>query len=56
MKSSYCCNGRADCDDASDEFASLCGEEEREVVAEEEIVDPWWSAWDKAFLSPLALD
>jgi len=27
-----------------------------EVVAGEEIVDPWWSAWDKAFLSPLALD
>ena len=58
LKSSYCCNGRADCDDASDEFPSLCGDEETsgEEEGREGITDPWWSTWDKAFLSPLGLD
>ena len=61
LRSSFCCNGRADCDDASDELASLCGEDKREAVVRKEdgrgeVTDPWWSAWDKAFLSPLGLD
>ena len=63
LKSSYCCNGHADCDDASDELLSLCGgeqqeqEEKGEMEEEEGMTKPWWFAWDKpAFLSPLGLD
>ena len=52
LKSIYFCNGQADCDDASDEISSLCGEDE---IEEEELREEnhWWSVWGKTFPSPL---